>query len=91
MNPADRHLDGNAVAGLLAGVLVAEPTAAERICQSCRSRHPIGAHRAYAAAGTVLRCPTCGDVAVRLTELPGRRMVEFHGRWIFQAEPGSRL
>jgi hypothetical protein len=91
MTPADFHLDGNAVAGLLEQVLVAEPTTAERICQSCRSRHPIGAHRAYAAAGTVLRCPTCGDVAVRLAELPGRRMVEFRGRWVFSAETGSPL
>ena len=78
------HLDGNAVAGLLQEILVAEPTAAERICQSCGSRHAAGAHRAYLAAGVVLRCPTCGDLAVRAATLPGRHVVEFRGTWIFE-------
>ena len=84
MSPPDHHVDGNAIAGLLAEILVAEPTTAERICQSCRARHPIGAHRSYRAAGVVLRCPTCGDVAARVAPLPGRNMVEFRGRWIFR-------
>jgi uncharacterized protein DUF6510 len=83
MSPDDQHVDGNALAGLLEEILVAEPTTAERICQSCHTRHPIGAHRGYRAAGVVLRCPHCGDLAVRVAELPGRHMVEFSGRWIF--------
>jgi hypothetical protein len=84
MTDADYHLDGNAVGGLLEEILVAEPTAADRICQSCRQRHPAGAHRAYLAAGMVLRCPNCSDVAVRVAELPGRRIVELRGTWIFE-------
>lgn len=83
MTDTDHHLDGNALGGLLAEILVAEPTAADRICQSCGQRHPAGAHRAYLAAGAVLRCPSCGDIAVRVAELPGRRVVELRGTWIF--------
>ena len=82
MSPGDQHVDGNAIGGLLQEILVAEPTTAERICQSCHTRHPIGAHRGFRAAGVVLRCPSCGDLAVRVAVLPGRHMVEFHGRWI---------
>ena len=83
MTTADHQLDGNAFAGLLADVLVGEPTRAERICPSCHARHPAGAHRAYEGAGLVLRCPSCGDVAVRLATLPRQRVVEFRGTWFF--------
>ncbi len=85
MSNADQNLDGNGIGGLLEEIFVVEPTTAERICQSCRSRHPAGAHRAYIAAGVVLRCPSCSDVAVRVSELPGHRVVEFRGTWIFES------
>ena len=84
MERGDHYLDGNAIAGVLQEILVAEATTAERICQSCRARHPTGAHRAYSGAGIILRCPSCGDLAVRIAELPGRRLVEFRGTWIFE-------
>jgi len=84
MSPADEYVDGNAIGGLLEEILVAEPTTAERICQSCRARHPIGAHRGFRSAGVVLRCPSCGAVAARVAPLPGRHVVEFSGRWIFR-------
>lgn len=77
-------LDGSALGALLGEIFVSEPTAAERICATCHARHPTGAHRAYSGAGVVLRCPSCGDVAVRVAELPGRRVVEFKGTWIFR-------
>ena len=81
------HLDGNGVAGLLQEILVAEPTAAERICPACGSRHAAGAHRAYQSAGVVLRCPSCGDVAALVAPLPEHNVVELRGRWILR-RPG---
>ncbi len=84
MSPDDEHVDGNAIGGLLAEILVAEPTAAERICQSCHARHPVGAHRGFRAAGVVLRCPSCGDVAARVAPLPHHHVVELRGRWILR-------
>ncbi len=89
MSEPDRYVDGNAIGGLLAEILVGEPTTAERICQSCRARHPIGAHRSFRAAGVVLRCPSCGDVAARVAPLPDRNVVEFRGRWIFRRAPDA--
>jgi hypothetical protein len=87
MSPADEFVDGNAIGGLLAEILVAEPTTAERICQSCRARNPIGAHRGFRSAGVVLRCPSCGDVAARIAPVPGRHVVEFRGRWVLGRAP----
>lgn len=82
MTQSGNFIDGNGIGGLLGELFAAEPTASERICQSCREQHPAGAHRAYPGAGMVLRCPTCGDLALRVTQVPGRRIVEFRGTWV---------
>jgi hypothetical protein len=74
-------LDGNGVAGLLAEVFGAEVTAVIRGCGSCGTDAAVGAHRAYFGAGVVLRCPACGDVAVRIATLPDRHVVEVRGSW----------
>jgi len=74
-------LDGNALAGLLEETFGAEMTAMLRRCQSCGERHPVGAHRLYRGAGDVLRCPNCGDLALRIAVLPDRHVVEVRGTW----------
>jgi len=84
MSTTDHHLDGNAFAAILGEILTCEPTTAERICQSCRARHRMGEHLAYGGAGLVLRCPSCGDVAVRVVQLPRAQVVEFRGTWVFE-------
>jgi predicted RNA-binding Zn-ribbon protein involved in translation (DUF1610 family) len=81
MEGTGMHTDGNAIAGLLQGVFVAEFTTMERTCQSCGDRNPAGAHRSYQGAGVVLRCPNCGDVALRIAELRGRLVFELRGAW----------
>jgi hypothetical protein len=83
MTQLGNFTDGNAIGGLLEEIFAAEPTGTERICQSCRAQHPTGAHRAYTSAGIVLRCPDCGDLALRVAQLRGRRLVELRGTWIF--------
>ena len=74
-------LDGNGVAGLLGEVFGAEVTAVVRACGSCGTEAGIGAHRAYRGAGVVLRCPGCGDVAIRIAQLPDRNVVLVRGSW----------
>jgi len=74
-------LDGNGVAGLLGEVFGAEVTAVVRACGSCGTEAPVGAHRAYRGAGVVLRCPGCGDVAIRIAQLPDRNVVLVRGSW----------
>jgi exosome complex RNA-binding protein Csl4 len=74
-------LDGNAIAGLLGEVFGAEMTTADRGCGSCGAHSAVGAHRLYQGAGAVLRCPVCGDVALRIVSLPDRHVVQLHGSW----------
>jgi hypothetical protein len=75
----DVHTDGNGVAGLLGEVLAVEITQVLRRCQSCGDESPLGAHRAYEGAGTVLRCPACADVALRVGVRDDRLVVEWRG------------
>jgi ferredoxin-NADP reductase len=81
MAEREGHTDGNAIAGLLQEVFVAEMTTAGRVCQSCGQDHPIGAHRHYEGAGHVLRCPGCGDLAATIAVLPDRYVIGLHGAW----------
>jgi uncharacterized protein DUF6510 len=74
-------LDGNGVAGELADVFGFELTAIVRVCGSCGTAGAVGAHRAYRSAGLVLRCPGCGDVAIRIARLPDRDVVLVRGSW----------
>jgi predicted RNA-binding Zn-ribbon protein involved in translation (DUF1610 family) len=73
------HTDGNGVAGLLAEVLAVDATSMARTCQACGDEQPVGAHRAYHGAGVVLRCPSCGVVAVRVAEQGDVVTIEWHG------------
>ncbi len=77
-------LDGNALAGVLREALGAELTAQPRGCQSCGAVNAVGAHRLYVGAGAVLRCPACGDVALRITTLPDRHIVLLAGTWLLE-------
>jgi hypothetical protein len=74
-------LDGNAIAGLLAEVFGAEMTSVDRGCGSCGAHSAVGAHRLYLGAGAVLRCPVCGDVALRIATLADRHIVQLRGSW----------
>jgi ribosomal protein L40E len=74
-------LDGNALAGHLVEVFGTEMTTVQRVCQSCGARNPVGAHRAYPGASAVLRCPACSDLALRITTLPDRYIVQLSGTW----------
>ena len=74
-------LDGNALAGYLVEVFGTEMTTVQRVCQSCGARNAVGAHRAYQGASPVLRCPACGDLALRITTLRDRHVVHLSGTW----------
>ncbi len=87
MDTSELHTDGNGVAGLLQQIFVTEMTAARRVCDGCGEEHAIGEHRAYAGAGTVLRCPGCDAVAASIAVLPGEYVIAINGSWRLAA-PG---
>lgn len=86
MEADEMHTDGNATAGLLQEIFMADFTMLEHACV-CGDRNPGGAHRCYQGAGIVLRCPTCGAVGLRVAKLPDRYVVELRGAWSQRIEP----
>jgi Family of unknown function (DUF6510) len=81
MEASDVHIDGNGIAGLLQEIFVGEITSVRRVCDGCGNEFAIGAHRAYAGAGHVLRCPGCGAVAATVSELPNEYVLSVNGAW----------
>jgi hypothetical protein len=78
--PDNRHLDGNALGGDLDSLFGFELTTAVRTCGSCDHAGPIGEHPAYMdGPGAVLRCPSCGSVAMRIVQTPDRIFIEMQG------------
>jgi hypothetical protein len=61
------RLDGNAAAGILSEVFVPDLTTARATCASCGTIRPLGALLVYAhGMGTVMRCPSCDAVVLRV-------------------------
>lgn len=84
-----RHLDGNAVGGLLIEIFGREMTAELGCCGHCGTVNPIAAVHVYLEApGVVMRCPACSNVLVVITELEFSYRVTFEGlRWIQPTKP----
>ena len=77
---ADHVLDGNAVAGILAAAFGGEMTTVPGACAHCGTVNVIAALRAYVRApGTVLRCPACDGVVLRIVETPTATLVDVRG------------
>jgi hypothetical protein len=76
------HTDANEMAGLFEELFGRDLTTVERICQACRKRNLIGAHRLYRGAGLVLRCPTCGHSAAVFVPVREGHAVSLHGSWV---------
>jgi hypothetical protein len=73
------RLDGNAVAGLLQEVFAAEVTTALGTCAGCGAVEAVGAVHVYNAAGTVLRCPHCEAVLMKLVTDGTRIWIDVRG------------
>jgi ribosomal protein S27E len=73
------RLDGNAAAGLLQEVFAAEVTTALGTCDGCGAVEAVGAVHLYSAAGTVLRCPHCEAVLMKIVSAGGRIWVDLRG------------
>lgn len=67
------RLDGNAAAGALAEVFGFEMTSAQSACAHCGRTGPLGSLALFGGMmGTVLRCPSCEQVQLRIVRVPGR-------------------
>ena len=86
---SDMKLDGNAAGGLLAEIFNLEMTAAEGTCGGCGAVNAVGRVDVYVnAPGTVMRCPECGGVLMRIVHARGRYWIDLSGiRFLELAEP----
>jgi hypothetical protein len=65
------RLDGNAAAGILSEVFAPDLTAARATCANCGETRAVGALLVYAhGMGTVVRCPGCDAVVLRVARTP---------------------
>jgi hypothetical protein len=73
-------LDGNAAAGLLREIFAMEVTDATGMCDSCGNVEAVGGLVVYSyAPGTVLRCPHCDAVLMRIVTDGRRYWVDLRG------------
>jgi hypothetical protein len=74
------RLDGNGAAGLLREVFAVEMTTASCGCVACGRVSAIGALHLYGRAmGSVLRCPSCEALVLRVTSGPSGHFIELRG------------
>lgn len=65
------RVDGNAAAGILSELFVQDLTSARAKCAGCGMTRRIGALLVYAhGMGTVVRCPGCDRVVLRVARTP---------------------
>ena len=73
----------------LAGSLPFEMTMAKATCANCGATNVIGAVAAYMhGMGTVLRCPSCDNVLMRVAHANGRYLLDMHGVRVLQTKEG---
>jgi hypothetical protein len=86
MRQSELKLDGNAAGGILGEIFAVEITSADNTCGGCGTVHQVGSLQVYAnAPGTVIRCPSCEQVLMRIVrgrghiwlDLSGTRCLEF--------------
>ncbi len=76
----ENKLDGNAAAGMLQEIFPFDMTLVQAICAGCGATNLIGATAAYMhGMGTVIRCPSCNTVLIRIVHARGRYLLDMQG------------
>lgn len=80
MDPEGMRLDGNAAGGMLMEIFGHDMTDYMSICGHCHDRNPIGRLLLYThGMGSVMRCPSCGSVQMRVAEVGGAYAMDMPG------------
>jgi len=81
----ENRLDGNAAAGVLEQIFPFEMTTVEATCAGCGQVNVVGALVVYKhGMGTIVRCPSCEWVLIRVTELKGCYRLDMRGVRVLQ-------
>jgi hypothetical protein len=85
----ENKLDGNAAAGMLQAIFPFEMTLAQVTCTGCSTTNVIGATAAYLhGMGTIVRCPRCDNVLIRMVHARGRYLLDMRGVRVLQMKEG---
>ena len=81
----ENKLDGNAAGGILQEIFPFEMTLVQATCTGCGATEAIGALAAYMhGMGTVVRCPFCDTVLIRVAHVKGRYYLDMRGVRVLQ-------
>ena len=81
----ENKLDGNAAAGILQEIFPFDMTLVQTTCTGCGATDAIGALTAYMhGMGTVVRCPSCDSVLIRVAYTKGRYWLDMRGLRVLQ-------
>jgi Family of unknown function (DUF6510) len=81
----ENKLDGNAAAGILQEIFPFEMTLVQATWTSCGTTNAIGALAAYMhGMGTIVRCPVCDTVLIRVAQIKGRYWLDLRGMRVLQ-------
>ena len=81
----ENRLDGNAAAGVLEQIFPFEMTTVEATCAGCGHVNVVGALVVYKhGMGTIVRCPSCDWVLIRVTEIKGCYWLDMRGLRVLQ-------
>ena len=76
----DARLDGNAIAGMLHELFGVEMTLSASACAACGATRAVAELEVYVRApGTVVRCPSCRGVIMRLVRGRDRTWIDMSG------------
>jgi hypothetical protein len=81
----EHKLDGNAAAGTLQEIFPFEMTLVQATCSGCGATNAIGALAVYMhGMGTVIRCPSCDSVLIRVAHAKQRYWLDMRGVRVLQ-------
>ncbi|WP_236031607.1 DUF6510 family protein [Ktedonospora formicarum] len=81
----ENTLDGNAAGGILQEIFPFEMTQVQATCTGCGATAAIGALAVYMhGMGTVIRCPSCDTVLIRVAQVRGCYWLDMRGVRVLQ-------
>ena len=76
----ENKLDGNAAAGILQAIFPFDITLVQATCEGCGATNAIGGTAAYMhGMGTIVRCPSCDTVLIRVAQVRGHFLLDMRG------------
>jgi len=86
----ENKLDGNAAGGILQAIFPFDMTLAQATCAGCGTTNAMGALAVYMhGMGTVIRCPSCDTVLIRVAQIHGDYWLDMRGVRILQISAGA--